>query len=276
MKSLFEYMDYREFIKDYFASKKAKYSHYSLRTLSEQAGFKARDYILRVMNGSRNLSEKGIRMLSDAMHHSEKEADYFRSLVLFNQAEDVLVKGEYFKKIQEYKKQGKCSKLLDDQYSYLSNWYNVALRSLLTDIDITTEYRKIGRMLDPPLTESETREAIERLLTLGLISKDTSGRYLVETPNLSVSNHVQSLALVNLHKMFIDLSRRSLDVHHSEERDISGVTMSISADGYEKIRTELKEFRKKLMSIAASDSNEDRVYHLNLHLFPVTKRRIRS
>jgi uncharacterized protein (TIGR02147 family) len=274
MKSLFEYYDYREYLKDFMAAKKAINKHYSLRTISDKAGFKARDYILRVMNGSRNLSEKGIRMLSQALHHSEKEATYFENLVLFNQAKEAPLKELYFRKIQENSKQSICKKLLENQYSYLSNWYIVVLRSLLTMIDSCSDFRTIGKMLDPPLTESETRKAVELLIELGMIRKDPKGQYHVETTNISVGNEIQSIALFNLHKIFIDLSRRSLDVHSSEERDISGITMSISTNGYKKIQSELKEFRKKIMDIAANDSDEDRVYHLNLHLFPVTRRRI--
>ncbi len=274
MKSLFEYYDYREYLKDFMVAKKAINKHYSLRTISEKAGFKARDYILRVMNGSRNLSEKGIRMLSQALHHSEKESAYFESLVLFNQAQEAALKELYFKKIQEYSKQSICKKLLETQYSYLSNWYNVVLRSLLVIINNSSDYRTIGKMLDPPLTESETRKAIELLIELGMISKDEKSHYHVESTNISVSNQIQSIALFNLHKTFIDLSRRSLDIHNSEERDISGITMSLSKNGFKKIQSELSEFRKKLMNIAANDSNEDRVFHLNLHLFPVTRQGI--
>ena len=276
MKTLFEYIDYREYIKDYFASKKAKNRHYSLKTLSEQTGFKARDYILRVMNGSRNLSEKGIRMLSEALKHSAKETDYFRNLVLFNQTDNTPLKNRYFKQLQEHRKQIKATTLYDEQYLYLSNWYNVVLRSLLPVLEHVSDYRKIGRMLDPPLTESEVRKAVELLLQIGIVSKDSSGKFHVETPHLSVSSQIQSLALMNMHKMFIELARRSIDLHKTEERDISSVTMSISETGYIKIKEELKEFRKKLMSIAANDCNEDRVYHCNLHLFPVSKRRIRT
>ncbi len=276
MKTLFEYIDYREYVRDYFACKKANNKYYSLRTLSEQAGFKARDYLMRVMNGTRNMSERGIRMLSEAMKHSERESSYFKNMVLFNQAEDTLSKARYFKKLQEYTRQNSQSLLRDDQYAYLSHWHNVVLRSLLPLLENPSDYRKIGKMLDPPLTESEVRKSVELLLKLNIISKDASGKFYVEATDLSVSGQLQSLALTNMHKMFIELSRRSLDLHKSEDRDISGVTMSISSEGYKKIRTELKEFRKKLMSIAASDTNEDRVYHCNLHLFPVTKRGIRS
>lgn len=36
------------------------------------------------------------------------------------------------------------------------------------------------------------------------------------------------------------------------------------------MRTELAEFRKKMMSIADADTQPEAVFHLNFNLFPVT------
>jgi len=53
MESIFTYTDYPAFLKDYIHEKKLNSNGFSFKVIADRAGFKARDYILRVMNGSR-------------------------------------------------------------------------------------------------------------------------------------------------------------------------------------------------------------------------------
>ena len=55
-RKIFEYLDYREFLRDYYQSKKAANPAFSLRAFSDKIGFKAKDFISRVMQGDKNLS----------------------------------------------------------------------------------------------------------------------------------------------------------------------------------------------------------------------------
>ena len=98
MESVFTYTDYRLFLKDYIHEKKLQNKGFSFKVIADRAGFKARDYILRVMNGSRNLSQSGVCMLSQAIRFSEKEAEYFTNLVGFNQAKKPSEKDFFFNK----------------------------------------------------------------------------------------------------------------------------------------------------------------------------------
>ena len=55
-----------------------------------------------------------------------------------------------------------------------------------------------------------------------------------------------------------------------KERNFSGLTLGISAQAYEKICSEIRLFQDKVLAIAEEDRNSDRVYQLNLQLFPVS------
>jgi uncharacterized protein (TIGR02147 family) len=275
MNPLFEYTDYRKFLKDYFRSKKKENKTFSLKILADRAGFKARDYILRVMNGSRNLSQSGAFMLSQALRLSEKEADYFRNLVGFNQAASTREKEFFLAKMTEIGKYGKVQKLRREQFAYLSEWYYSALRSLLPVIGFGDDYAEIGRFLDPPLTSAQVRKAIDLLVQQGLLTRDASGAYGVPESRLTAGDEVSSVALSRFHRQSLDLARRAMDVFSSAERDISGITMSLSREGFDKMKAAIQAFRKKAMSIADEDVNEERAYQLNLQLFPLSKRRKR-
>src|SRR4051812_40689811 len=101
LEPLFAYTDYRSFLADWFAEKKRINGHFSLRVLAEQSGFKARDYLMRVMRGERNLSAEGVRKLSDFFRFSEKQAEYFSTLVRFNQARTHTEKERFYLRLAE-------------------------------------------------------------------------------------------------------------------------------------------------------------------------------
>lgn len=275
MDSLFSYTDYRLFLRDYYNEKKRLNRAYSLKLLADRAGFKARDYLLRVMNGSRNLSQTGVCMLSQAFGLSEKEADYFDKLVGFNQAKSPREKEFFYAKMSNTQKYGHHQKLRDEQFECLSEWYYCAIRSLLPVINFNDDFAALARLLDPPISAAQAKKAVQVLLRLGLIECIAPGRYEPAFPAVTTGDEVSSVALMQFHKQSLDLARRALELYPSHMRDVSGVTMSLSAAGYEKIRDEIRRFRKRIMDIATTDNNEEAVFQLNMQLFPLSKRKAR-
>jgi uncharacterized protein (TIGR02147 family) len=276
MESLFAYTDYRRFLLDFFAEKKRANPRYSLRMLAERSGFKARDYLLRVMKGERNLSRAGAEQLSRFFRFSEKQEEYFQLLVQFNQADTGLEKEDLYRRLSEIQKYGAHQKLRQDQFEYLSAWYHSALRSLLPVLPGGEAWEETARLLDPPLTPKQARDSVELLLRLGLLERDGRGRYSVAHKALSTGDEVASVAVAGFHKATMDLAKRSIERHPAAARDISGVTMSISQSGFRRIKSEIQACRKRIMAIASQDSGEDMVYQLNLHFFPLTRMRGRA
>lgn len=274
METIFAYTDYRLFLKDLFAFKKSQNKSYSLKIVADRAGFKARDYFLRVMNGTRNLSQSGCFKLSEALQLSGKEADYFTNMVAFNQAETAREKEFFYLKMAEIGKYGKQQKIRNDQFEYFSEWYYSALRSLLPVVNFNDDFTAIGKFLSPQLSGSQVEKAVNVLIALQLLEKTGDGSYKVTSSQLTAGDAVKSVAMMRFHKQSLDLARRTLDTCKSDERDISGVTMSLSRNAFEKIKEEIALFRKKVMLVAESDSHEDQVFQLNLQLFPLSKRRI--
>ena len=69
-----------------------------------------------------------------------------------------------------------------------------------------------------------------------------------------------------------ELAVRSLDEVPVNERDVSGLTIGVSEDAYYRITKEIEDFRRRIASIVMQDTDEDRVYRLNVQLFPLTKK----
>jgi uncharacterized protein (TIGR02147 family) len=277
MESIFTYTDYRKYIADFFEERKRLNKHFSLRMLAERSGFKARDFLMRVMRGDRNLSLEGAGKLSDFFRFSEKQSEYFHILVQFNQADTTSDKESFYQRLSEIRKYGAHQKLRQDQFEYLTAWYHSALRSLLPVLGPNAlpsgpdDWEKVAKLLDPPITAKQARDSVDLLLRLGLLEKDSKGKFAVDKAALSTGDEVASLGVAAFHRATMELAKRSIDRHPPTARDISGITMSISQEGFRRIKSEIRAFRKKIQAIASGDMGEDMVYQLNLHLIPLTR-----
>jgi uncharacterized protein (TIGR02147 family) len=64
---------------------------------------------------------------------------------------------------------------------------------------------------------------------------------------------------------------QSLDLPLSE-RMMSGLTLGLTQRAYERIRKELEDCCRRVIAIATEDEETDRVYRLNMQLFPMSER----
>jgi uncharacterized protein (TIGR02147 family) len=57
MPNIFNYLNYRDFLKDYYEEHKAKSPCFSYKYLANKAGFKSKSFFHEVITGKKNLSK---------------------------------------------------------------------------------------------------------------------------------------------------------------------------------------------------------------------------
>jgi uncharacterized protein (TIGR02147 family) len=82
---------------------------------------------------------------------------------------------------------------------------------------------------------------------------------------------VQSLAVQHFHAEAMKLAEQALRNLPRDKRNISGLTLGISQETYDKVCLEVQECQKRIVDIAEKDAAADRVYQLNFHFFPVSR-----
>lgn len=73
-----------------------------------------------------------------------------------------------------------------------------------------------------------------------------------------------------MNRQMARLAEQALDDVPPEWREITGITMGLSRQSYAKVLGALASCRKKILDIVAKEENVDRVYRLNLQMFPMT------
>lgn len=271
MKSIVEYQDYRQYIQDFYKEQKNFYG-LSWRIFAKRAGFVSASYLLLICEGKTNLSEDGIDKVAAALELAGFEKVYFRSLVHFNQAKHSDEKQKAFEEITEFGKKYKVRVLNEEMFSYFSSWLNPVLRELVPNIT-NPKPTEIKRRLYPKASASEIRNSLDFLVESGLLVRNPDGSYKQVDKTLSSGNKdVVSMALRSLHKQMGTFAVDALDNVPISERNVSELVLGLTQKAYNQIVEELAIFRKKVMAIAAADDDMDRVYGLNLQLFPLTHR----
>ena len=275
MPCIFEYIDYRKYLADWFIEKKRMKPSFSYNLFAQKAGFNDKGFFHNVIHGKRELTKESRVKVSREIGHSRSEADYFENLVFFNKSSDLKEKTCLFEKMNSVKSTEKmateCQRLRNDQYEFYSKWYYGAVRSLIDMFPFKNDYLWLARSVFPNITQKQARKAVELLEKLQLIERRNDGFFRPTAKTITTGSEVASLAVSRFHKETADLMKNALATLPGKKRNITGLTLGISEKTYATICEELRIFRGKIIRLAEQDENPDRTYQLNFHLFPLTK-----
>jgi uncharacterized protein (TIGR02147 family) len=271
MRSVMTYIDFREYIRDYYTEHK-KSSKLSFREFSKQAGFTSPSFIKLVIEGKANLSKSGVARLCNAMGLKKDDRHYFKNLALFGQAKDLGTKMHYLETLKSFQGPLTVNKLSNEQFEYFSQWYHPVIKELLDIIEFDGNFDALAKMVIPAISVEEARESLKVLLRLQLI-KEESGRYFATKKFLTTDGQTtESLAVHCVQKKMAQLASDAIDTFPKAQRDISGVSVAIGAQSVSAIQEEIARCRRRILEIASNESESDSVYRINFHLFPLSKK----
>jgi uncharacterized protein (TIGR02147 family) len=269
MKPVMEYQNYRVYIRDYYAERKVR-SGFTWRDFAKAAGYSSPVFLKLVCDGKSNLSEVGVERVASAMGLVGVDLQYFRLLVEFNQEKDSAKKKVIFKKMREVAKEGSMEIVGEDQFDYYESWLNPVVREMAPQMGDATPAQIADKIAFGTQT-AEVKKALSLLQKVGLLKKGERGfeqaAKSITTGNLEIA----SLSVREMHRQMGELAVRALDEIQVKERDISGLTLGVSENAFFRISQEIADFRRRISSIVMEDTGENRVYRLNVQLFPLTK-----
>jgi uncharacterized protein (TIGR02147 family) len=269
MVSLFDYLDYRQFLRALFAEKKRENTGFSHRSLMGKLSLQAPGHILFIMQGKRRLTTAIALRLASYLKFSKKEQRYLLALIRYSDAKTPAEKQYAFEELMQLR-QHHSSIVAPDSYRFYEKWYYSALRAVLDVEHIKDDYQQLASLLRPVITAAQAREAVELLLGIGMVCRDETGRLRPAQPSISTGDAWQSAIIHNLQRQFIELSKESLDRFDRKDRDISNLTITVSGQTFDLIKKKVAELRSQIMSMACAEQTPDKVLQVNIQLFPLT------
>jgi uncharacterized protein (TIGR02147 family) len=271
--SVFNYLDYRHFLRDYYDFHKNGPSPFSYRSFSQKAGFSSHNVLKFIMRGERNIAAESIDRFALALGLNDREKEYFRLLVLFGQTGDEAEKNDLFRRIFMNRHVAEAKRIDRLHYRMYSDWYNVVIREMINLKDFSEDHRTIARAFSPSLRPHQVKKAIEILLDTGLIRRGADGRLVQSHAIIKTAPEVSSLAVKNYTREMIRKAETALDTVEAERREISAMTIAVSPAMAQTIKKKIQVFKEGLLSDLAQDTSpSEEVYQLNFQLFPLLKK----
>ena len=275
---IFEYMNYRVFLRDMYLFKKSKNSSFSENAFIYAAGFgkNSRGYLGLIVKNKRNLTSKSILGFSTAMDLSAEEAIYFENMVMFNQAETEKEKVYFFErmKVGANGKKAKLVQVLEHQYRYLNEWHLVVLRELVTLKGFREDPEWIIPKLEKKISKEKVVEGLNDLMALGLVTRNESGKLVQSEPVVLFEDNSSNFkSSANLHKQFALKAADAMENTSYDKRAAQLITLSIPKSQFEELRGEMKEFTKKILEKYAGNTQHanDLVVQIGSQLLQITE-----
>jgi len=269
MPSIYDYLDYQAFLRDYIDVRKRDNSWFSYRYFAAKTNMDHSN-LIKVLLGKRHISKENALSIAEFLKLNTKEKDYFTTLVEFNKSRNEAKSKHLLEKLFTIKDVNP-KKLDPHQYDYYREWYHTAIYSLLDYYEFRGDYKELAAELNPPITVKEAKESIALLEKLQLIHKEPDGRYVQSQKMITSGQNWLSIAIQNFQEETIKLALRSLTHHSRNIRDISTLTMTLTKSDIEAIKEITEQYRKSIIKVISESGPGDTVYQLNIQLFPMTR-----
>lgn len=272
MTDIFEFTDFREYLRTYFEEKKKDNPRFSYQLLTQKAGFNNRGFLFNIIKGKKKLTKTHCFQLSQALGHKKKEASYFETLVAYAQAKNEQERTYYLEQIEQNRTNQTIAPQLigKNQFEFYTKWYHSAVRALIGIIPFSGNFEMLTRLIFPPITSQQAQRSVELLERLELIAKGKDGVYRLTGKSIQASDDISQLALNRFHIECTELAKQSLIYSNAELRFKSSITLGISSETFNEIVEETCRFRAKIVELANNDNKADRVYQYQLVFFPLS------
>jgi len=266
---ILDYSDYREYLRDCLEGLRETRPWFSLRHLARQLALDAGN-LVKVTQKERHLPTRCLATLSLELGLNEREREYLERLVVFGKAKSQERTRAAYERLLELK-YVRPEVLGRSQYAFYRDWRCTAVLALLHVENFQTTEAQIARHLEPASSVEDIHRVLSLLEELGLAKRARGGRWQACKSVLTTGEAWRDLAIRAFQKETMRLAERALNEIPREERDISTLTVTLGSKDLEKVREISREFRAAILALASETPAPQRVWQLNLQLFPLSR-----
>lgn len=269
--SLYDFSDYRSFLKAYAEDAKRQSRAFSLGGWSRKLGLKGTASLSMILNGQRQAGPALAEKFCRYFRFNAKERDYFQGLVQLSKSErDPQLTAILLERLAKHRGTKHFKELDLKTFEVISHWYYYALRELVATQGFREDENWISRRLYDRVTTRQIKQAIQTLLGLGLLSRDAEGRLQQASGTIDTVSGVASEALKRFHEQSIEIAHQSIRSVPVEKRDLNSTTLNILKKDLDKARLMIRDFQEQFCQ-SVETLNGEETYQLTIQFFPLSK-----
>lgn len=269
MINLFEYLNYRDFLRDAYELRHKGDWRFSHRYIAERAGFDA-SMFNKILQGKRNLTKRLVSIFADIFCSDDREKSYFANMVAFNQAKTHSESRQFLEKLVATK-ECRVETVAKDQFEYFDHWYHAVVRELVTFYPYVGDANALGLMVRPPITASQVKSSIALLERLSMIKKNETTGFYEQTQGLISSGSESFNTAVNSYiQQNLLIAQDAMDSFGRGERNLSTLAFSCDSETYNELVEMVRRFRREVLAKVYQCVKPNRVFQLGMQLFPLS------
>jgi uncharacterized protein (TIGR02147 family) len=267
MRSIFEYLDYRDLLKDAFEERKAKSPLYGYRMMAEALGQDTSN-IFRILQKDAHLPARCQSRAIEYLGLTNRSAEYFVLLIAYARERSPEARHEILEKALALR-DVECRQLADKEVEFFRDWWIAPIRALLEVVGGKAQASALAKRLKPEVSETEVEKALTLLLELGLVKKASSGRLVLSEAHLNANGKEKAEAVRSYQRQVLALASESIERFPKEQRDVSTLTLAVDEAAFKELREMMREFRQQVQKRVEETPHPDRVMQLSMAFFPL-------
>lgn len=275
------FTDYRHYLREFYEFRRnqtrSSLRPYSYANFAAAADIKSPNYLKLIIDGQRNLSQDMAKRFAKAMNLSKEETEEFVALVDYTQATEPLERNRFLKALADIRvrQQLKSGEINADTWNKVPSWVTWVLYALVDQKGVSFKVEDLFEAMRGKARSEDIRRSLEKLLASGELTQNVETGEVAKGRELMAGSEDVPVAMVRkLQAELIYLGLESLFQDQPQDREFGAQTLSLTEKEFEQLKFELRQFRKrwaKDIGVARKTDKGDRVFQLNIQLFPVTK-----
>jgi uncharacterized protein (TIGR02147 family) len=267
------FYDYKEYIASLFSLGKTHMPNYSYVQFAEDLGFSRTNVMWLVMTGRRKLTQDSAEKIIAALNLRSDHGSFLKILCQYNNTAKTAERERLFGKLVEIASRESQLKENSRLLDYFREWYHPIIRELTATAQFQSDPNWISSKLCVKVSPLQVRKSLELLEQLGLIHFDPkAGRHVRTDLQVIPDRDFSALTLISYHQKMCEIARDSVALVAANQREFNALTVSLTESGGAKIVDIIRRACEEIMAVEKEEASTDQVFHVNLQMFPVTKK----
>lgn len=261
-------------LKEIFFERRERNKAYSLSSFARDLGI-SKSVLSRVLSSDRPVSVKLAMHLMAVLEVEEIESKRILLSVIQSQSANAKISKKLKEKLEKelvsakQKNSPQYSTVEIEQFKAMCTWYHLAILNLIEVKAFKNSPLWIAKRLG--ISSTEARDAIERLIALGLMA-EKDNKLERTKKSLFIQTNRSEFAIRKFHQQMITKALDELENTQQkrfEKRLINGITFTCTEEQIPLIKKKIDQLQDEILSLT-SENKPDDVFQLNMQFFPLS------
>lgn len=259
---IFEFTDYRHWLRHELAERIKENPSYSATAFSRRLGV-SQAYLSLLLNGFRPLTESAAKKIKTGLKLADDEHEYLQLLVKKEEMQGGPFQEAFKRELKKFKADQGIDNLSLESFRFMSDWEHSAVLECLR-IEHCDSTSTIAAKLE--LEVKVVQDCLKTLKKLGFVKIERKKWRRIDRGFLMTRHDFKDEALRKFHKQILQKASHALDLQSVEERNISGMTMAIDPRKIPEAKERIRKFTLELAEFLEAGHRES-IYQLSINLF---------